>query len=137
MPGAVPGYVLNPKLHYVDELEFVFYLLFINVTVEGNAVPFDFLYKAELDDSRTATRLTTLLFQRSCPRPWSPLVYASLESSSRPAAGTFVCLSFLLEWRSGRFPDFLLAVHFGKHEQREVQRPCTDVGFVLIREFVP
>ena len=149
MPGAVPWLRLNPKLLYVDELEFVFYLLFIDVTEERHVVPFDFLYKAELDDSRTTTRLTTVLFQRSCPRPWSPLVYASLVSSSRPAAGAFVCLvvrhcrvtqssspSFLLEWRSGRFPYFLL-VHFGKHEQREVQRPCTDVGFVLIREFVP
>ena len=30
---------------YVDVLEFVFYLLFINVTVESNVVPFYFLYK--------------------------------------------------------------------------------------------
>ena len=31
MPGDVPVYVLNPKLHYVDEIEFVFYLLFIEL----------------------------------------------------------------------------------------------------------
>ena len=148
MPGArrCPWLCLNPKLLHVDELQFVVHLLFINVTEERHVVPFDFLYKAELDDSRTTTRLNTVLFQRSCPRPWSPLEYVSLVSSSRPAAGSFVrhCRvtqssfpSFLLEWRSGRFPDFLLAVHIGKHEQREVQRPRTDVGFVLTLESVP
>ena len=47
MAGArcCPCLCLNPKLLYVDELEFVFYLLFINVTEEGHVVPFDFLYK--------------------------------------------------------------------------------------------
>ena len=49
----------------------MFDLLFINVTEERHVVPFDFLYKAELDDSRTTTRLTTVLFQRSCPLPGS------------------------------------------------------------------
>ena len=92
VPGAVPGYVLNPKLLYVDELQFVFYLLFFDVTEERHVVPFHFLYEAELDDSRTTTRLTTVLFQRSCPRPWSPLACASLVSSYRPAAGAYVCL---------------------------------------------
>ena len=30
----------------MDELEFVFFLLFINVTEERHVVPFDFLYKS-------------------------------------------------------------------------------------------
>ena len=60
-----PWLRLNPKLLYVDELVFVFYLLFIDVTEERHVVPFHFLYEAELDDSRTTTRLTTVLFQRS------------------------------------------------------------------------
>ena len=48
MEGArpCPCLCLNPKLLYVDELEFVFFLLFINVTEERNVVPFDFLYKS-------------------------------------------------------------------------------------------
>ena len=40
MPGDVPVYVENPKLLYVDEIEYVFYLLFINVTEERHVVPF-------------------------------------------------------------------------------------------------
>ena len=87
-----PWIRLNPKLLYVDELEFVFYLLFIDVTEERQVVPFDFLYEAELDDSCTVTRLSTLLFQRSCPLPWSPLVRASLVPGSWLAACAFVCL---------------------------------------------
>ena len=31
VPGDVLGYVLNPKLHYVDELEYVVHLLFIEL----------------------------------------------------------------------------------------------------------
>ena len=47
MAGArcCPCFCFNPKLLYVDVLEFVFYLLFINVTVESNVVPFYFLFK--------------------------------------------------------------------------------------------
>ena len=41
-----PWLCLNPKLLYVDGLEFVFFLLFINVTEERHVVPFDFLYKS-------------------------------------------------------------------------------------------
>ena len=54
-----PGYVFNPKLLYVDELEFVVHLLFIDVTEERHVVPFAFLYVAELNDSRTTTILST------------------------------------------------------------------------------
>ena len=32
-----------------------------------------FCTRRSLTTSRTTTRLTTVLFQRSCPRPWSPL----------------------------------------------------------------
>ena len=48
MAGArcCPYLCLNPKLLNVDELEFVFFLLFINVTEERHVVPFDFLYKS-------------------------------------------------------------------------------------------
>ena len=46
MPSAVPWLRFNPKLLYVDELEFVVHLLFINVTEERHVVPFDFLYKS-------------------------------------------------------------------------------------------
>ena len=48
MAGAwcCPCLCLIPKLLYVDELEFVFYLLFINFIEERHVVPVDFLYKA-------------------------------------------------------------------------------------------
>ena len=126
VPGAVPWLRFNPKFLYVDELEFVVHLLFIDITEERHVVPFAFLYEAELDDSCTATSLSALLLQRSCPRRRSPLVRASLVPGSWPAACAFVspfvqhcrvsqCSSspFLLEWRSGRYPDYLLTVHFG------------------------
>ena len=58
MPSAVPWQRFNPKLLYVDELEFVVHLLFIDVTEERHVVPFAFLYEAELDDSCTATILS-------------------------------------------------------------------------------
>ena len=106
MPGAVPWLRFNPKLLYVDELEFVFYLLFIDVTEERHVVPFDFLY-------------SFVWLYGTVGLPKAVLLHSCLNGGL------------------GRFPDFLLSVHIGKHEQKEVQRPCTDVGFVLIRESVP
>ena len=99
----------------------------------------------------TRRSLTTLALRRSCPRLRSPLVRASLVPSSWPAACAFVALRL---YSTVGFPNAVLlhsCLNGGQvgtqitnsqntlvlHERWDVQRPCSDVGFILIREFVP
>ena len=76
-PALSPGDV-SPKLLYVDELEFVVHLLFIDVTEECHVVPFAFLYEAELDDSCTATflsRVAVTMFVSSVGQVGTQITY--------------------------------------------------------------